>query len=87
MLSIIEIAEGVSGSNQNRDEIIGGASIQKLTYFVQQTCSGLELAEFRPYFYGPFSPEVGMALEDLVSYSFVDEKEYLEDVIMHTSID
>ena len=77
ILSIIAITEDVSNKNENRDEIVGRASIQKMTYFTQQVCKGLELPEFKPHFYGPYSSEIGMALADLVSSAFVDEKRIL----------
>ena len=73
LLSIIEISERISNSNQKHD-VVGRTAIQKISYFTKQTCDDLELFEFKPYFYGPYNPEVSMALEDLISYSFVDEK-------------
>ncbi len=78
ILCIIEAAEEKvaeeSMASTNEEIVIGRTSIQKIAYFARQTCKNLVLSQFTPHFYGPYSSEVSIVLEDLVGYSFVDEK-------------
>ena len=79
IISIVGISERISSSNPNRDEIIGRTSIQKLIYLTQQNCHDIDIPQFEPYFYGPYSAEVSLALGELVAYAFLDESKNLEN--------
>lgn len=57
----------------NGGEIRGRTAIQKLVFLAQNAIPGLEIPPYKPHYYGPFSSELGLALEKLVSYSFVSE--------------
>lgn len=53
--------------------IQGRTAIQKLVYLAKEIHSDLDIPEYKPHYYGPFSTGVGEALSELVSYSFVSE--------------
>lgn len=53
--------------------IQGRTAIQKLAYLAKELHPDLDVPEYKPHYYGPFSPEVGETLSALVSYSFVSE--------------
>lgn len=56
------------------EEAVGRTSIQKLVYLAQNAMpTVIEQSTYQPHYYGPFSSEVGLVLEKLVSYSFVAE--------------
>ena len=53
--------------------IRGRTAIQKLAYLVKEIHPDLDIPEYNPHYYGPFSTVVDEALLELVSYSFVSE--------------
>lgn len=56
------------------EEDVGRTSIQKLVYLAQNAMpTVIEQSTYQPHYYGPFSSEVGLVLEKLVSYSFIAE--------------
>ncbi|MEO9319691.1 MAG: hypothetical protein ABI361_03360 [Nitrososphaera sp.] len=57
----------------NGGQISGRTAIQKLVYLSKSIMPELDIPSYKPHYYGPFSPGVSMALEKLVSYSFVSE--------------
>ena len=57
----------------NDGDIIGSNVIQKLAYFAEKTIDGITLPKFEPYFFGPYSPDIALALDSLVTYSFLKE--------------
>jgi len=70
-MDIFETVEAILDSNNG--EINGRTAVQKLVYLSSVIIPELEIPSYKPHYYGPFSPELGLALEKLVSYSFVDE--------------
>ncbi len=70
-MDVYEVIESILDANGG--EIRGRTAIQKLVYLAHHTIPELEIPQYRPYYYGPFSSELGLALEKLVSYSFVSE--------------
>lgn len=53
---------------------VGRTAIQKIVYLAQNTMPNVvEPVQYSPYYYGPFSSELGVVLEKLVAYSFVEE--------------
>ena len=55
------------------DSIIGRTAIQKIVYLSSKKIPELDVPPYKPHYYGPFSPELGWALEKMVSYSFLYE--------------
>lgn len=70
-MDVYEIIESILDANGG--EIKGRTAIQKLVYLAQNAIPELESTPYKPHYYGPFSSELGLALEKLVSYSFVTE--------------
>lgn len=70
-MDVYEIIESILDANGG--EIRGRTAIQKLVYLAHHTIPQLEVPQYKPHYYGPFSSELGLALEKLVSYSFVSE--------------
>lgn len=70
-MDVYEVIESILDANGG--EINGRTAIQKLVYLAQNTIPQLEIPPYKPHYYGPFSSELGLALEKLVSYSFVTE--------------
>ncbi len=70
-MDVYEVIESILDANGG--EIKGRTTIQKLVYLAQNTIPQLEIPSYKPHYYGPFSSELGIALEKLVSYSFVTE--------------
>ena len=58
--------------------IRGRTAIQKLVYLAKEIRPDLDIPEYKPHYYGPFSTGVGVALSELVSYSFVYETKIRE---------
>lgn len=58
----------------NNGSIDGRTTIQKLAYFSKIKIPSLDVGTFRHYFYGPFSREVAMGLEDMTGFSFLEER-------------
>lgn len=70
-MDIYEIVEAILDSNN--DEIVGRTAIQKLVYLSGKTIKELTIPVYKPHFYGPYSPDLSLALEKMVTYSFIDE--------------
>lgn len=51
----------------------GRTAVQKLVYLAKQKIPELDVPEFRPHYYGPYSAEVAMSLSRLVQFLFVSE--------------
>src|SRR5207249_5408194 len=58
----------------NNGTIDGRTAIQKLAYFSKIKIPSLDVGVFRHYFYGPFSREVALGLEDMTGFSFLEER-------------
>jgi hypothetical protein len=58
----------------NNGEVTGRTAVQKLVYLSKCVISELEIPPYKPHYYGPYSSAVSIALEKLVSYSFIDER-------------
>ena len=56
------------------DAAIGRTAMQKLAYLAMEKISGLDIPDYRPHYYGPYSAELRRALERMVRYSFVNER-------------
>lgn len=63
----------VSLLESNGGEIQGRTTIQKLAYFVHCRFPELDIPDYAPYYYGPFSAGLGQKLARLVSFGFVNE--------------
>lgn len=57
-------------ANDNR--IDSKTTIQKLIYF-HTIRMDFDISDYTHYFYGPFSREVSIALEDMSSFSYIDQ--------------
>lgn len=55
-------------------EIKGKTKLQKTMYFLGVITGHLEDLGYRPHFYGPYSEDVGDAVDRLVSVGFVDKE-------------
>lgn len=49
------------------------ATVQKLFYFYAQLSPDKKMPKYTHRFYGPFSPEVAIALDEMSEFSFIDE--------------
>ena len=56
------------------DQIAGRTKLQKTVYFVGVMTGMLPNLGYRPHFYGPFSPDVAEAVEDLRSLKFLRQE-------------
>jgi len=54
--------------------IYGKTFIQKLFYIFKMQVPGLNLFEYIPYNYGPFSKELNQAVNELIEEEFIQEK-------------
>jgi len=68
---VYETIEAILDSNNG--EIMGRTAIHKLVYLSKKTIDGLTLPIYKPHFYGPYSPDLSLSLEKMVTYSFIDE--------------
>ncbi len=57
----------------NDDKMAGRTTVQKLVYFHTVTIKNLDISGYIHYFYGPFSREVSVALEDMSEFSYIDQ--------------
>lgn len=70
-MDVYETVEAILDSNGG--EIVGRTAIHKLVYLSKKTIDGLALPIYKPHYYGPYSPDLSLALEKMVTYSFIDE--------------
>lgn len=70
-MDVYETVEAILDSNNG--EIVGRTAIHKLVYLSEKTIDGLTLPLYKPHYYGPYSPDLSLALEKMVTYSFIDE--------------
>lgn len=70
-MDVYETVESILGANNG--EIKGRTAIHKLVYLSNKTISGLTIPLYKPHYYGPYSPDLSLALEKMVAYSFIDE--------------
>ena len=54
--------------------IYGKTFIQKLFYIIKRQIKGLDIFEYYPYNYGPFSKELNQAINDLIEEGYIQEK-------------
>lgn len=57
----------------NGGRVYGRAAIQKLVYFQTQKIRNLEAGRYKHHFYGPYCPEVAVALENMGDFDLLDE--------------
>ena len=57
----------------NNCSIVGRTAIQKLIYFIKIKIPEIKI-NYIPHYYGPFSRDIAIGLENLVAFSFVEEK-------------
>lgn len=69
----MDIYDIVMAMLDSEDGIQGRTAIQKIAYLAKEIHPDLDVPEYKPHYYGPFSSGVGEALSALVSYSFVSE--------------
>lgn len=62
----------------NNGEVRGRTAVQKLAYLAHCTNPELHVPQYEPYYYGPFSAELGQMLAELVDYGFVNEKRLVD---------
>ena len=55
-------------------QILGRTKLQKTVYFVGVLTETLDRLGYRPHFYGPYSPDVTEAVEDLRSLNFLKQE-------------
>ena len=58
----------------NGRKIEGRTTVQKIVYFYTQVSGDRGVADYVPYFYGPFSPAVASALDDLSEFAFAEAR-------------
>lgn len=56
------------------DRVEGRTKLQKTVYFVGVLTQMLDSLGYRPHFYGPFSPDVASAVEDLRGLNFLKQE-------------
>ena len=54
-------------------QVEGRMVMQKLGYFATIKVPSIEDVSYRHYFYGPFSAEVAIALDEMAAFSYLDE--------------
>ena len=69
----MDIYDIIMAMLDSENGIRGRTAIQKLVYLAKAVHPNLDVPEYKPHYYGPFSTEVGETLSALVSYSFVYE--------------
>lgn len=57
----------------NGGKIKDRAAVQKLFYFYAHLSPDVEIPKYVHHFYGPFSCEMDIALDDMSEFSFIDE--------------
>jgi len=57
----------------NDGKIKGRTALQKIVYLSSRKIPELDVPPYAAHYYGPFSPGLGLALEKMVSYSFLYE--------------
>ena len=57
----------------NDGKIRGRTTLQKIVYLCSKKVPELDVPQYAAHYYGPFSPGLGLALEKMVSYSFLYE--------------
>lgn len=57
----------------NNGEINGRTAIQKLVYLAHKKIPELEIPQYKPQYFGPYSAELEVVLVKLIYYSFVSE--------------
>ncbi len=55
------------------DSIKGRTKLQKVVYFVGLLTGQLPILGYRPHYYGPYSPDVAGAVQDLRSLKFLEQ--------------
>ncbi len=78
VIAIMDTSEQITAAGANQSELIGRTSIQKLTYLIQQASDAVELSEFTPYPYGPYSPTISLVMRELVSHVIIEESKISE---------
>ncbi len=61
----------------NDGEIVGRTAIQKLVYFNTLKIPSIIISSYYHHFYGPYNHEVASALEEMVAFSYLEEKPFL----------
>ncbi|ABK78634.1 hypothetical protein CENSYa_2031 [Cenarchaeum symbiosum A] len=51
----------------------GRRALQKLIYMWSNHISSLEDVDFKPYYFGPYSARLAMAVDEMIAFGFVDE--------------
>ena len=57
----------------NDNEITSKTTVQKLIYFHTTLIKNLDISDYTHHYYGPFSREVSIALEDMSEFSYIDQ--------------
>ena len=65
--TIESVLDASEGSN------IGRTAIQKLIYLAHAKIPTLDIPQYKPHYYGPYSSDLSLALERLVTHHFIDE--------------
>jgi uncharacterized protein YwgA len=56
------------------DSVQGRTKLQKLVYFVGALTGNLERLGYRPHYYGPYSPDVAGAVQELRGLKFLEQQ-------------
>ena len=57
----------------NNDEITSKTTVQKLIYFHTVMIKNLDIPDYVHHYYGPFSREVSIALDDMSEFSYINQ--------------
>ena len=57
----------------NKDEITSKTTVQKLIYFHTVMIKNLDIPDYVHHYYGPFSREVSIALDDMSEFSYINQ--------------
>jgi len=58
----------------NNNMINGRTALQKLAYFSKIKIASIEITSFIHHYYGPFSREVALALDEMTAFSYIEER-------------
>ena len=77
VMSDLDVYDAISLTlRANNNALSNRTTLQKLIYFETLQLDQLKTIMYRNYFYGPFSYQVASALDDMVAFSYLNERVY-----------
>ena len=69
----MDVYDTIGAILDSEGKIRGKSAIQKLVYLAKVKIPKLDIPEYKPHYFGPYSPKVEMSLEKMISYLFILE--------------